>query len=323
MREIDRNVKSTNPRCKTIAEIYPGIEESVPRVGADVYELYPVVDAIAHEYEYGAGEHMAVSRTPLDWFGYLVGMYSFRSFAGGKASWILNYSWENQKKIEPREAMRNLFLSEVMAGANVWDAQGHVMSGSNDWEARREIFKWIAEHEKTLYSPRQTVQPIGVYFSPQTRNCFPEPFIRSYRGMMLLLLQSHLEFQVVTPRNLGTFSGDLLILPDVKCLSPAELASLRSLVTSGKVLMLTGETGKFDELRRVQPKNPLHLLLRITDPSRKQSSPGNSSMTLNVPARTIMPCWKRTSTTPPCARITKAHPSTVCTKISSGKFRRH
>ena len=127
IREIDPNVKSVNAQCKTIAEVYPGVEESVPRVGADVYELYRVVDVIAHEYEYGPGEHMAASRTPLDWFGYMVGMYSFRSFAAGKASWILNYSWENQKKIEPQEAMKNLFLSELMAGANVWDAQGHVM----------------------------------------------------------------------------------------------------------------------------------------------------------------------------------------------------
>jgi hypothetical protein len=272
MKEIDQNIKSVNPNCKTIAEIYPGIEEAAPRVGADVYQLYPVVEVIAHEYEYGPGEHLAASRTPLDWFGYMVGIYSFRSFAGDKASWILNYSWENQERIAPREAMKNLFLSEVMAGANVWDARGHVMSGSNDWEARKEIFQWISEHEKTLYSPRQPVRPIGVYFSPRTRNYFPDEFIRSYRGMMCLLLQSHREFQVITPRNLDSYSGDLLILPDVKCLSLAELSSLGILVRSGKVLMLTGETGKFDERRKAQPENPLHRLLGITDPSRKQSS---------------------------------------------------
>src|SRR6202167_5316486 len=50
MKEIDSNVKRVNPQCKTIAEIYPGIEEEVVRVGADVYSLYTVVDAIAHEY---------------------------------------------------------------------------------------------------------------------------------------------------------------------------------------------------------------------------------------------------------------------------------
>lgn len=109
------------------------------------------------------------------------------------------------KEIEPQKGMKNLFLSELMAGANVWHAQGHVMSGSNDWEVRKEVFKWIADHEKTFYSPRQAVDPIGVYFSPRTRNYFPEPFIWSYRGMMLLLLQSHREFQVVTSLRPGTW----------------------------------------------------------------------------------------------------------------------
>ncbi len=64
-----------NPNIKTIPEIYPGIEEEATRVGADVYSLYPVVDAIAHEYEFGNGGHMASERTPLDWFRYQVGMH--------------------------------------------------------------------------------------------------------------------------------------------------------------------------------------------------------------------------------------------------------
>ena len=49
-------------------------------MGADVYSLYGVTDAIAHEYEFGSGEHMA-ARKPLDWFRYQVGMDTFRAFA--------------------------------------------------------------------------------------------------------------------------------------------------------------------------------------------------------------------------------------------------
>jgi hypothetical protein len=86
--EIDRTAKLVNPKIKTVPEIYPGIEEEAVRVGADVYSLYPVVDSIAHEYEFGSGNHMASSRTPLDWFRYQVGMHSFRAFAQGKATWI-------------------------------------------------------------------------------------------------------------------------------------------------------------------------------------------------------------------------------------------
>jgi hypothetical protein len=70
--------------------------------------------------------------------------------------------------------MMNLAMSVVMAGANFWDAATHVMSGSNDLPTRKRIFEWIEKHEKTLYEPRVPVHPIGVYFSPATRNYFPE-----------------------------------------------------------------------------------------------------------------------------------------------------
>src|SRR5882762_10205061 len=141
LREIRNNARSINPSLMVIPEIYPGIEEEAVRVGADVYELYGVVDAIAHEYEFGVGDHMAASRTQLDWFLYQVGMLSFRAFAQGKATWLLNYSWDGDKDVDAREAMKTLAASQVMAGANFWDAPGHSMAGSNDAATRTEIFQ--------------------------------------------------------------------------------------------------------------------------------------------------------------------------------------
>ncbi|MGB8115376.1 MAG: hypothetical protein WCF22_16460, partial [Candidatus Sulfotelmatobacter sp.] len=216
MHEIDENAKSVNPKIKTIPEIYPGIEKESVRVGADVYSLYPVVDAIAHEYEFGEGEHMASERSPLNWFYYQVGMHSFRAFAQGKATWILNYSWDGDKVVDKREAMKNLAMSQLMDGANFWDAPGHSMAGSNDPATRKTIFSWIKQNEKIFYLPRTPINPIGVYFSPQTRNYYADDFLRSYRGILILLMQSHREFQVVTPRTLHNFSGEALVLPDVR-----------------------------------------------------------------------------------------------------------
>src|SRR5437588_7684692 len=128
MHEIDANAKAVNPEIKTIPEIYPGIEEQAVRVGADVYSLYGVVDAIAHEYSFGSGG-MASARKPLVWFEYQVGMHSFRAFAQGKATWILNYSWDGDKKVDKTEAMMNLAMSEIMAGANFRGATGESMGG--------------------------------------------------------------------------------------------------------------------------------------------------------------------------------------------------
>ncbi len=245
LREIDQTAKSINPKIKTIPEIYPGIEEEAVRVGSDVYSLYAVVDAIAHEYEFGEGDHMASSRTPLDWFRYQVGMHSFRAFAQGKATWILNYSWDGDKKVDPseamiRESMMNLAMSQVMAGANFWDAPGHSMAGSNDLPTRKTIFSWIEAHEKTFYLPRTPIDPIGVYFSPATRNFGADEFIASYRGILILLMQKHLEFQIVTPRTLADFKGQTLILPDVRVLEDGEKNWLKSFAGQGKRLAITG-----------------------------------------------------------------------------------
>ena len=240
LREIDRTAKSVNPKIKIIPEIYPGIEEEAVRVGADVYSLYPVVDAIAHEYEFGSGNHMASSRTSLDWFRYQVGMHSFRAFAQGKATWILNYSWDGDKNVDAREAMMNLAMSEVMAGANFWDAPGHSMAGSNDLATRKKIFSWIAGHEKIFYLPRAPISPIGVYFSLETRNFHAEDFLASYRGILILLMQKHLEFQIVTPRTLADFRGETLVLPDVRELGDGEKTWFQTFAPQGKRLVITG-----------------------------------------------------------------------------------
>ena len=268
MAEIDANAKAINPKCKTIAEIYPGIEESAVRVGSDVYQMYPVVDTIAHEYSTGGG---SAKRTPLAWFQDMIGMYSFRAFAGSKPSWMLSYSWDKEKQIAPGEAMKNLAMAQLMAGTNTWDAQGHVMSGSNDIQTRKAIFGWIKEHEKIFFRPRLPVRPIGVYFSPKSRDYFAKEFIESYRGIMMLLLQSHLEFQIVTPRTLQDFHGDMLILPDARCLGKDEVAALGSFARSGKTLIVTGQTGKYDDTGGTLDANPIHQLLAITNPATKKA----------------------------------------------------
>jgi hypothetical protein len=170
-------------------------------------------------------------------------MHSFRAFAQGKATWILNYSWDGDNKVDAREAMQNLAMSQVMAGANFWDAPGHSMAGSNDLATRKKIFGWIAEHEATFYRPRQPIQPVGVYFSPKTRDYFARDFVPAYRGCLILLMQAHREFQVVTPRTLAEFRGEALVLPDVREVNGAERAALKKLAAAGTRIVVTGTNG--------------------------------------------------------------------------------
>jgi hypothetical protein len=284
MREIDQNAKSVNPQIKTIPEIYPGIEEEAVRVGADVYSLYPVVDAIAHEYEFGSGDHMASSRSPLDWFRYQVGMHSFRAFAEGKATWILNYSWDGDKKVDAREAMMNLAMSEAMAGANFWDAPGHSMAGSNDLPTRKKIFAWIQAHDKAFYLPRAPIDPVGVYFSPDTREFGANDFIASYRGILILLMQKHLEFQIVTPRTLADFRGRTLVLPDVRMLNGEEKNQFRQLVKQGRRLVITGndatQIANSNNVIRL-PERPGTTYMAMLEKDFEHASPDSQAAFLN------------------------------------------
>jgi len=262
MAEIDHNVKAVNPACKTIAEIYPGMGEEAVRVGSDVYELYNVVDVIAHEFSGGEGN--AASKDPEHWFDRMVGMYTFRAFADRKASWMLSYSWDKKNKVKPAEPMKTLALSNLMAGTNNYDAAGHVMSGSNDIEIRKMINKWVATNENTFYKPRQPIAPIGVYFSPKTRNYFADSFISSFGGIMKLMLQGHLEFQIVTPRTLKDFKGEVLILSDVRCVSSDEVSQFQKFLNDGKGMIVSGETGRFDDHGNENKKNMIFDLLQIS-----------------------------------------------------------
>jgi hypothetical protein len=137
--------------------------------------------------------------------------------------------------------MKNLAMSQVVAGANFWDAPGHSMAGSNDQVTRTELFQWIEKNEKVLYSPRLPMHPVGVYFSPKSRDYDPAGFLSSYRGLLVLLLQSHREFEVITPKTLAEFHGEVLVLPNVTVLTDPEKQSLKRFVDSGGRLLITGQ----------------------------------------------------------------------------------
>ena len=169
-------------------------------------------------------------------------MLTFRAFAEGKATWILNYSWDGDKIVDAREAMKTLANSQIVDGANFWDAPGHSMAGSNDEATRAQIFQWIEQHQNTFYRPRKPMQPVGVYFSPKSRDYDPDTFLPSYRGLLLLLLRQHREFQVVTPRTLSEFHGTLLVLPDISELNATERESLKKYVNGGGRIVSTGKT---------------------------------------------------------------------------------
>ena len=263
LQEINLNIKSVNPNCKLIPEIYPGLGEDPVVVGADVYQIYNVADAITHEYS--AGKYYAAERMPFNWFNFIIGMNSFRAFAGDKPTIMLSYSWYNNKNIKPSEAMESLFASVVFSGANVWDAKGYVMSSSNDMDTRKMVYKWISVNSNSLYNDSKHEGKIGVYFSPHTRDMFPEEYNKSYRGMIFLLMNNHIDFQIVTPRTLKNFTGKILILDNVKCAGSEELNSFQKLKNTGVKFLITKNCCAFDENRIMRNGNMLKTLFNVKE----------------------------------------------------------
>ena len=76
----------------------------------------------------------------------------------------------------------------------------------------------------------------------RTRNFYSEEFIPSYRGILILLMQKHLEFQIVTPRTLAEFRGRTLVLPGVRALNQSEQQRLKELLQRGKDLFSPEQT---------------------------------------------------------------------------------
>ncbi|MBW4028881.1 MAG: hypothetical protein HIU93_16060 [Acidobacteria bacterium] len=284
--EIRSTAVAVNPNISIIPEIYPGIESEGPRVGSDVYEIYPVVDAIAHEYEFGGGDdHTAAMRAPFDWMMYQIGMRSFRAFAGSKPTWMLNYSWDGAAHVKPSDAMQTLANSELMAGANVWDARGHVMSGSNDIAERRTIYAWIGEHEDVFGKERQQLGDIGVYFSDATRNRYTDKFINSYRGALLLMLQTHRQFQIVTPRTLEAFTGKTLVLPNVQVLDAQEITLIHRFAANGGHLVIDGDSnsGLTDLTHATRlPDDPAQKYLKKAENNYADAKPDEQTDFLNA-----------------------------------------
>jgi hypothetical protein len=264
VQEVKDNINKVNPACKLILEIYPGVSGTVARVGADNYQLYPIADVIAHEYsprnsDYRDGGGGSSARSnPLGWMNYMIAMHTFRAMAENKASWMLSYSWDGDEKIAPSDAMKNLFVSQVMSGTNSWDAARHVMSGSNDHDARTVIYQWIKENEQLIYSKREPASAVGVYFSPATRDYFSDTWERSYFGTLELLIEKGIAFEIVTPRTLDKFKSDLLIFPDVKSLSAQEENKIETILKTGKKhLVFTGHTGEYDSVRARSTRNKI------------------------------------------------------------------
>jgi len=114
-------------------------------------------------------------------------------------------------------------------------------------------FRWERDHEQEYRRPRELAN-VGIVFSAATMamaGADSKYFVDEWRGWCEAMLDGHVPFRVVltdTQFNKASLKGlDLLILPNVTCLSDEQVRLIRSFVRCGGRLILTHESGLCDE----------------------------------------------------------------------------
>jgi hypothetical protein len=141
-------------------------------------------------------------------------------------------------------------------------------------QAMRDVFAYHARHE-ALYTGLKSASRIGLYHSAATER-YGQRFVAvdvhdqpavAFHGAYRALLESGLAFDTVTDRLAGAddFASvlqryDVLVLPDVTCMSDREAAVIDAYVAQGGAIVATGQTGARDAYGDDRPANALRAL---------------------------------------------------------------
>ncbi|MHA1743445.1 MAG: family 10 glycosylhydrolase [Candidatus Heimdallarchaeota archaeon] len=265
--EVSTIAKGINPNIQIIAEIWLAQALHALLSGADPYYLYDYVDAIT--YEFGT-EGDSKAFTEELWLYVVIKNLLYRALDHDHPSWILDYA------VKPEDSTL-LAAADVLFEGNFWETKGPEMAGTVGFEYRKGLFNWIATYDDFLYGNWEVVNPVAVYYSPQTRDfvysleaihhpildygegVLDEQFWGAYNefigghhsydlyGLTAMLLQSHIPTKIITSRDLARLQElgvQMLILPDVAAMNETEMTFVEAFA-KGKPVIATGNTSLY------------------------------------------------------------------------------
>lgn len=251
----ERTVK-INPKIKLMIEEYPANSPDTAYLGVDPYRDSYFVDSIAHEYD--PLDTVAFTRNPYDWIHFNAGISTLRSLDHWHPTIILTYNYNSDIPSslikDETEISKTLAWSTVSATGHFWETGGEDMvDTSAGYGYRKKVFAWIKKNEKLLYD-RDFINPIGVYFSPDSRDYgdwgWYESFMADFTGTVDMLREMNYEYKVITPIDLKTISKDklsVLIVPNAVCLSDDEIQEMKNYMDKGGFLVVTGISGIYNK----------------------------------------------------------------------------
>ncbi len=129
------------------------------------------------------------------------------------------------------------------------------------WEQFKRLNAEIAARQE--FTGGEPVPHVGVYFSQDTRDFygqddFEERYMAEFVGVCKALLEEHILFDIVTPRNLAEASKyKAIVLPNTACLSHAEADLLRRYVAGGGGMVGTYQVSAGNEWNEPYPQPAL------------------------------------------------------------------
>ena len=141
-------------------------------------------------------------------------------------------------------------------------------------QAIRDFYAYHIENQ-ALYTGLKSASRIGLYQSAATER-YGQRFVPStgrdqpaiaFYGAYRALVESGLAFDIVTDRLVGAADFrdvlkryDVVVLPDVSCMSDTEATALDDYVAGGGAIVATGEAGSRDQYGDPRPSNALKSL---------------------------------------------------------------
>ncbi len=237
-------LKSANPEIAFIVETSVGPDVSSTQRGSSPLDLLEVCDVTAHEL---GGPRRSGDAHYYMWLRFLAELLFWRHTDGNRPSWLLSYVYAGEP--DTLDVARLHAAGVLTAGMNYYTSGNETMSGMPDPTFRRQLFRWLEGVEGLYWGPEwRPYANVALVYSQNTLDFLDRGSWESgfsyhdgFLGMAMMLLESHIPFEVVSERELDRLPDyELAVLPMFAAMSPQAAEAIRDYVARGGVIIATG-----------------------------------------------------------------------------------
>lgn len=171
---------------------------------------------------------------------------------------FLDYNWRFASETPAHHMLR--FGQQIAHGAQIdyYLLGTFEQDNAEPLQPVREFLHWHAANEEHLVATRSLAR-VALYHSRATdlhagATDTGAQRVNGFRGAYRMLLEARIPFDYVSDERMVDADAveqlaryDVVVLPNVSCLSDAEAAALDAFVERGGTIVATGETGLYDE----------------------------------------------------------------------------